>query len=181
MLTFFFFFLFSFFLHLISPQDNPCNTIQPKSKYDCLKFSANTSYCCFISSLLDPKVEKCFFYQDFRDYKGSSQIVYNSVRYEIDCGLGSTYMDSDWNMTIESRYPCGSEHPNNENDCFQGSTKENSCCYYEGHGLKNCYNLGIKFEGKTTEDGYTFICFSYTLNKKNVFIYNIIILMFFIM
>ncbi|MCQ2818239.1 MAG: hypothetical protein MJ252_13310 [archaeon] len=165
------FLLFSFivfiFLLLIPSISTGCSDTNPNESYDCLKYSTNTSYCCYIS-LLEGDSKQCYEFADFTNYKGQRHFVHGSKRYEIDCGLGSTYMDSDWDSTIESRYFCGTDSPNDENDCFKGSTSDNSCCYYEGHGLKRCYNLGIKFEGTTKEDDYTVKC------KGNTLIYSII-------
>ena len=75
-------------------------------------------------------------------------------------------------MTLEDRYSCGEEFANNYKDCSIASTKDNSCCYYEGNDLKRCYWLGIKYTGKASKHGYDFVC-------DSKFLYNKIILIFF--
>ena len=99
----------------------------------------------------------CYPYKKEK-YYGNLNINYNKQLYAIDCGIGSSYMDPDWNMTLEDRYSCGKDNPNDYKDCTDDSTHENSCCFYEGNDLKRCYWLGIKYTGKAYDNGYKFIC-----------------------
>lgn len=125
---------------------------------DCLKKSINGTFCCFLSPLDDDSLDKICYPYGVTEYLGTLQINYNKNTYEIDCGLGSTFMDSYWNLTVEDRYICGVEHPEKKEDCYKGSTDSNSCCFYEGHGLTSCYWLGVKYQATTSKNGWTFSC-----------------------
>lgn len=131
-----------------------------KNETDCLKKSVNGTFCCFLKPLEDSSKESICYPYKVTEFSGGLHINHNSITYEINCGLGSTFMDSFWNLTVEDRYICGVENPNGEKDCFAGSTTSNSCCYYEGYGLKSCYWLGKKYQAKVTRKGYTFSCSS---------------------
>ena len=125
---------------------------------DCLKDTNEDTYCCFISPLEDTSSKTMCYPYAKNKYFGYLNINHNKRLYSIDCGLGSTFMDSDWNMTLEDRGICGSPNPNGYEECHNSSTDDNSCCYYEGEDLKRCYWLGIKYTGKVSKEGYTFIC-----------------------
>ena len=129
-----------------------------EDKIECLKQTVNGTYCCHLTSLETPKLDSICYPIKFTEYLGNLQINYNKNTYEIDCGLGSTFMDSSWKLTIEDRYFCGKLNPQSKKDCSDSSTKTNSCCYYYGNGLNVCYWLGVKYEAKSKHDGYTFEC-----------------------
>ena len=170
------FLLYIFFINIFSFINNECilGTEVSKSN-ECLKETTYDEYCCFISPLEDESLPSiCYPYKKDK-YHGNLNIYHNKQLYAIDCGIGSTYMDTDWNMTLEDRYSCGSDFPNDYKDCSAASTKDNSCCYYEGNELKRCYWLGIKYTGKASNDGYEFICYSNFIFNQNVFIFFIII------
>ena len=137
-----------------------CNTNTQASKAsECLRLTTDTDYCCFISPLEDSSPSYCYLYPKDK-YFGYLNINHRKKIYEINCGLGSTFMDSNWEMTLEDRGICGSMNPNDYKDCNIASTEDNSCCYYEGEDMKGCYWLGIKYYGKVTKNKYTFICTS---------------------
>ena len=125
---------------------------------ECLRETNQDTYCCFITPLEDPSGKKMCYPYAKNKYFGYLNINHNKRIYEIDCGLGSTFMDSNWNMTLEDRGICGSPDPNSYKDCQKDSTSDNSCCFYEGEDLKGCYWLGIQYTGKVSTDEYTFIC-----------------------
>ena len=163
------------YIAIISYINGDCvlGTMASKST-ECLKNTSYDEYCCFISPLEDESLPSICYPYKKEQYFGNLNINYNKQLYGIDCGLGSSYMDTNWNMTLEDRYSCGNDNPNNYNDCTYASTKENSCCYYEGDDIKRCYWLGIKYTGKAYSDGYDFVCSSkYLLN--NLIIYILII------
>ena len=172
----YFFFFFIIYISINSINSN-CNRGSLASKSsECLKYTSFDEYCCFISPLEDTSLPSiCYPYRKDK-YYGNLNINYNKQLYAIDCGIGSSYMDPDWNMTLEDRYSCGKENPNNYNDCTADSTSDNSCCFYEGNDLKRCYWLGIKYTGKASDSDYEFICSSkYLLNS---IIFYIIIIFF---
>ena len=136
---------------------NTCSLSVATKASECLKETTQDDYCCFISPLEDSSSSMCYPYAKDK-YFGYLNINHNKKIYAIDCGLGSTFMDSNWNMTLEDRGICGSSAPNDEKDCNAASVKDNSCCYYEGEDMKGCYWLGIKFTGKVSKNKYTFIC-----------------------
>ena len=121
---------------------NQCSVSPASKASECLRQTTDRDYCCFISPLEGPPGSYCYPYP------------------EINCGLGSTFMDSNWEMTLEDRGICGNMDPVDYKDCNAASTKDNSCCYYEGEDMKGCYWLGIKYCGKVTKRKYTFICAS---------------------
>ena len=128
------------------------------SPNDCLKNSSNDTYCCFISPLEDnSKPSICYPFLKSK-YFGYLNINYDRKLYSINCGIGSTFMDSDWDLTLDDKSVCGTMYPNDYEDCTQASTDDNSCCFYEGEGMKGCYWLGIKHQGKVTKKKYTFVC-----------------------
>ena len=153
-----------------------CPYQKSDSPYDCFKQAVNGTFCCYITPLEGSSTDSYCYSLKIEDYLGNLNINHNSLVYEIDCGLGSTFMDTDWNMTLEDRQICGSENPNNEIDCFKGSMKDNSCCYYEGHGLKGCYWLGIKYDGMISKDGYNFKCKAKYLSESTFIILLLVIL-----
>ena len=169
------FLFFIIFLNIISYINNKCilGTVARKS-IDCLKNTSYDEYCCFISPLEDASLPSICYPYLKEKYHGNLNINHNKQLYAIDCGLGSTYMDIYWNMTLEDRYSCGNDFPNDYKDCTHASTKDNSCCYYEGKDLKRCYWLGIKYTGKASKDGYEFICHSEYLFNKFIFLFVII-------
>ena len=85
-------------------------------------------------------------------------INYGRELYSIDCGIGSTFMDSDWDLTLDDKSVCGTMNPKDYKDCSKASTEDNSCCYYEVDDMKGCYWLGIKHQGKVIKKKYTYIC-----------------------
>ena len=136
---------------------------------ECLKYTSYDEYCCFISPLEDTSLPStCYPYKKDK-YYGNLNINYNKQLYAIDCGIGSSYMDPDWNMTLEDRYSCGKDNPNDYKDCTSSSTSDNSCCFYEGNDLKRCYWLGIKYTGKASDKDYEFICSSNYLFNSLIF------------
>ena len=170
------FFIYLVFMHSIYGINSTCDigTITNKAS-DCLKETTNAQYCCFISPLESgsTSLSRCYPYNKEK-YYGNLNINYNKELYSIDCGIGSTYADTDWSMTLEDRYSCGKNNPNDYKDCSIDSTNDNSCCFYEGHELKRCYWLGIKYVGKAEKGGYNFVCYSLYLNKINFLIYAVI-------
>ena len=84
-------------------------------------------------------------------YYGYLNINHGQELYSIDCGIGSTFMNDEWELTLDDKYICGTMHPNNYKDCIKASTEENSCCFYEEEDMKGCYWLGIKHKGKVTK------------------------------
>ena len=163
-------FLFFYCIHIIviSYINSACTLGQKVSKSsECLRETTNEKYCCFISPLEDDSEDSICYPYDKDKYHGNLNINYGKKLYAIDCGIGSTYMDKSWNMTLEDRYSCGKQNPKDYKDCSIDSTDDNSCCFYEGNDLKRCYWLGIKYTGKANEDGYKFICHSkYFFIKK---------------
>ena len=165
-------FLISIHIFFIKYANNECilGTEVSKSS-ECLKETTNDEYCCYISPLEDESLPSICYPYKKEKYHGNLNINHNKQLYAIDCGIGSTYMDTDWNMTLEDRYSCGSDSPNDYKDCSMASTKDNSCCYYEGNDLKRCYWLGIKYTGKASKDGYDFVCDSQFLYNKKILIF----------
>ena len=154
---------------------------ETNKKTECLKERSVDEYCCFIKPLEDPTLpSKCYPYK-IDKYFGNININHNKHVYTIDCGLGSTFMDSSWNRTLEDRQICGKKIiPDNNDDCNDNSTEDNSCCYYEGEdGLRECYWLGIKYSGKVTRKGYTFICHAGNLKKLSLFLLSILVILLF--
>ena len=151
--------IFIIIISIISYIHSDCilGTIASKSS-ECLKDTSYDEYCCFISPLRDESLPSICYPYKKEKYYGNLNINYNKQLYAIDCGIGSSYMDPDWNMTLEDRYSCGKDNPNDYKDCTDDSTHENSCCFYEGYDLKRCYWLGIKYTGKAYDNGYKFIC-----------------------
>ena len=172
--------LLTLFASLIIKANSVCDTnLETDEKTDCLKERSVDSYCCFLKPLEDPTLpSKCYSYK-INEYFGNRNINHNKHVYTIDCGLGSTFMDSSWNRTLEDRQICGRKIiPDNSDDCNINSTEDNSCCYYEGEdGLKECYWLGIKYSGKVTRNGYTFICYSINLKKVSLFLVSILFIL----
>jgi len=152
-----------------------------KNSTDCLRKNKNGTFCCFLFPIEEEANEHnsfCYPY-NINDYKGGNQINYNKNKYNIDCGLGSTYMNSNWELTLSDRYMCSTEHPQKSEDCFKGSNSSNSCCYYEGYGLKSCYWLGIKYKGSTNKKGYTYECNSNILRaSKKIFLMMLLLILF---
>ena len=145
---------------------------------DCLKLTSNNTYCCFISPLEDnTKSSLCYPFPKNR-YFGYLNINYNKQKYSINCGIGSTFMDSDWDLTLNDKYICGTNNPSDYKDCIEASTDDNSCCFYEGEGMKGCYWLGIKHQGKVKKDGYEFVCEGKFLKIFNIFLFVLQILFF---
>jgi len=146
---------------------------EAEQRNDCLKNTSNDTYCCFISPLEDDtKPSICYPFLKSK-YFGYLNINYNKKLYSIDCGIGSTFMDSDWDLTLDDKSICGTMYPKDYKDCIKASTEDNSCCYYEGENMKGCYWLGIKHQGKVTKKKYTFVC-------DGKFITNFIIKLFFL-
>lgn len=144
---------------------------------ECLRKAVNGTFCCYLTPLEDKYLNSICFPYKVTKYLGNLQIHYNQITYNIDCGLGSTFMDSYWNLTVEDRYMCGVENPKNEKECHDNSTKSNTCCYYEGNGLANCYWLGVKYQARLNSNGYLFSCQSkYLQNKKQVLFYKLFLL-----
>ena len=137
---------------------NQCNLVTASKASECLRQTTDSVYCCFISPLEDSSSPSMCYPYPKDKYFGYLNINHNRKIYSINCGLGSTFMDSNWEMTLEDRGICGSTNPNDHKDCNNASTKDNSCCYYEGEDMKGCYWLGIKYCGKVTKSKYTFIC-----------------------
>ena len=146
---------------------------EAEQRNDCLKNTSNDTYCCFISPLEDDtKPSICYPFLKSK-YFGYLNINYNKKLYSIDCGIGSTFMDSDWDLTLDDKSICGTMYPKDYKDCIKASTEDNSCCFYEGENMKGCYWLGIKHQGKVTKKKYTFVC-------DGKFITNFIIKLFFL-
>ena len=141
---------------------NQCSVSPASKASECLRQTTDRDYCCFISALEGPPGSYCYPYPKDK-YFGYLNINHDKKIYEINCGLGSTFMDSNWEMTLEDRGICGNMDPVDYKDCNAASTKDNSCCYYEGEDMKGCYWLGIKYCGKVTKRKYTFICASNVL------------------
>ena len=146
------------FIISFQPIYNTCELEQIATKAnECLKETNEDTYCCFIKPLEDSSPSMCYPCPKDK-YFGNLKINYNKHIYSIDCGLGSTFMDNDWEMTLEDRQVCGTLHPNKYTDCSDASIDDNTCCYYEGEDMKGCYWLGIKYSGKVSKNKYTFIC-----------------------
>ena len=186
------YFIFLLFLKIISSQSQEdenssdefeCRLGQPaKNSTDCLKKNKNGTFCCFLFPLNEESNELnsfCYPYS-INDYKGGNQISYKKKKYNIDCGLGSTFMNRNWNLTLSDRYMCSTENPEKSEDCFKGSNSSNSCCYYEGYGLKSCYWLGIKYKGSTNKKGYFFECKANFLKVKKILLKSLLIFLLFI-
>ena len=160
-------FLFNFFLFLIflNSINSQCILDQVANKpSDCLKKTTNDTYCCFISPLEDTtKPNVCYPFLKSK-YFGYMNINYDRKLYKINCGMGSTFMDSDWDLTLDDKSICSTMNPTNYKDCTKASTDDNSCCFYEGEDMKGCYWLGIKHQGKVTKNKYTFVCEEKILN-----------------
>ena len=138
---------------------------------DCLKLTSNNTYCCFISPLQDSsKPSLCYPFVKNK-YFGYLNINYNRQLYSINCGIGSTFMDSDWDLTLNDKYICGTLNPGDYKDCIKASTDDNSCCFYEGEGMKGCYWLGIKHQGKVNKNGYKFVCEGKFIEKFFIFLF----------
>ena len=163
-------------------EETTCVLGEPaKNSTDCLRKNKNGTFCCFLFPIEEEANEQnsfCYPYS-INDYKGGNQINYNKSKYNIDCGLGSTYMNSNWELTLSDRYMCSTEHPEKGEDCFKGSNSSNSCCYYEGYGLKSCYWLGIKYKGSTNKKGYSYECNSNILRASKIFYFVILMLIIF--
>ena len=154
-----FYYGFIIFIILFSSSYSQCVLGETaNNSTDCLQKSVNGTFCCFLTPLDDSSLDNICYPYDVTEFQGNLHINYNKNTYEINCGLGSTFMDSYWNLTVENRYLCGVENPTKDKDCFTASTNSNSCCYYEGYGLKSCYWLGLKYQAKVTKDGWTFSC-----------------------
>ena len=145
----------------------PCSSEQIANKpNDCLKLSTNDTYCCYISPL-ENKENPSLCYPFLKSkYYGYLNINHGQELYSIDCGIGSTFMNDEWELTLDDKYICGTMHPNNYKDCIKASTEENSCCFYEEEDMKGCYWLGIKHKGKVTKNKYTFVCEQRYINNK---------------
>ena len=149
----------------IKSQIEPPNPIPPcilemeaSQPSDCLKRATNDTYCCYMSPLED-KTQPSICYPFLKSkYFGYLNINYNKKLYSINCGIGSTFMDSDWDLTLDDKAICGTMHPEDYQDCTKASVEDNSCCYFEGEDMKGCYWLGIKHQGKVTKNKYTFVC-----------------------
>ena len=175
-------FIFLLFLKIILSQEEEnsfddefdCRLGQPaKNSTDCLRKNKNGTFCCFLYPLEEESTELnsfCYPYS-INDYKGGNQISYNKKKYNIDCGLGSTFMNRNWDLTIAARYMCSTENPEKSEDCFKASNSSNSCCYYEGFGLRACYWLGIKYKGSTFKKGYFFECEGKFLRLKKIILF----------
>ena len=162
-----------------SPSISQCivDTVANKP-LDCLKLSTNDTYCCYISPLEDKsKPSLCYPFLKSK-YFGYLNINYDQKLYSIDCGIGSTFMNSDWNLTLDDKSICGTMNPNDYKDCTKASTEDNSCCLYEGEGMKGCYWLGIKHQGKVTKKKYSFVCKGIFINFSFYIILFIIFLLF---
>ena len=156
------FLLFIFLEKLIySEPSNPSQCIsemEASSAKECLKRTTNDTYCCYISPLEDKsKPSLCYPFLKSK-YYGYLNINYGRELYSIDCGIGSTFMDSDWDLTLDDKSVCGTMNPKDYKDCSKASTEDNSCCYYEVDDMKGCYWLGIKHQGKVIKKKYTYIC-----------------------
>ena len=145
---------------------------------ECIRHSTNDEYCCFISPLEDTSLPSICYPYNKEKYHGNLNINHNKQLYEINCGLGSTYMDIEWDMTLEDRYSCGKDEPDNYEDCSFASTKDNSCCFYEGKDLKRCYWLGIKYTGKSLNSDYNFVCCLCYININLILYFMIVIFIF---
>ena len=141
---------------------------------ECIRHSTNDEYCCFISPLEDTSLPSICYPYNKEKYHGNLNINHNKQLYEINCGLGSTYMDIEWDMTLEDRYSCGKDEPDNYEDCSFASTKDNSCCFYEGKDLKRCYWLGIK----SLNSDYNFVCCFCYININLILYFMIVIFIF---
>ena len=151
------------------------DTVATKAS-DCLKKSTNVTYCCFISPLEDKsKPSVCYPFLKSK-YFGYLNINYDRKLYKINCGIGSTFMDSDWDLTLDDKSICSTMNPQNYKDCTKASTDDNSCCFYEGEDMKGCYWLGIKHQGKVTKNKYTFVCAANFLKNFFLFLFFILIL-----
>ena len=140
---------------------------------DCLRLSTNDTYCCYITPLEDKtKPSVCYPFLK-KKYFGYLNINYDRQKYSINCGIGSTFVDSDWDLTLDDKAICGTMFPKEYNDCTKASTDDNSCCFYEGKEMKGCYWLGIKHQGKVTKNKYTFVC-------KGDFLHSVFGILFFL-
>ena len=155
-----------------------CTLSNANKASDCLKQTDQNTYCCFITPLEDTSGRTMCYPYAKNKYFGYLNINHNKHIYSIDCGLGSTFMDSNWNMTLEDRGICGKPDPKDYKDCQIDSTSENSCCYYEGEDLKGCYWLGIQYTGKVSKDEYTFICYSQYIKFYKLILFFIFLLRF---
>ena len=141
---------------------------------DCLKNTTNDTYCCYISPLEDnTKPSVCYPFLKSK-YFGYLNINYDKKLYSINCGIGSTFMDSDWDLTLDDKSVCGTMYPKDYKDCIKASSEDNSCCFYEGENMKGCYWLGIKYQGKVTKKKYSFVC---EQSYINVFIFFLLFLL----
>ena len=171
--------IFNIFIFLILQKriNSQCvlDTVASKAS-DCLKKSTNDTYCCFISPLEDKsKPSVCYPFLKSK-YIGYLNINYDRKLYKINCGIGSTFMDSDWDLTLDDKSICSTMNPQNYKDCTKASTDDNSCCFYEGEDMKGCYWLGIKHQGKVTKNKYTFVCAANFLKNFFLFLFFILIL-----
>lgn len=141
---------------------------------ECVKESKNGTYCCYLTPLNDHSLPSICYPIAINRYLGNRNINYNKKPYEIDCGVGSKFMDANWGMTLEDREICGSESPDSYENCSVSSTDDNSCCFYKNEDLKGCYWLGIKYSGKVEKDGWEYICQGRNLYFKKVYYFWII-------
>ena len=174
------FYVFFIFINLSYYIKSDCTlgTFASKAS-ECLKETTNTEYCCFISPLEDASLSSICYPYEKSKYHGNLNINHNKQLYSIDCGIGSTYTDTDWDMTLEDRYSCGKNNPNSYKDCSIDSTNDNTCCFYKSDDLKRCYWLGIKYIGKAEKGGYEFVCYSLYYNKMYLLIYAVISFLFY--
>ena len=133
---------------IISNQ-NECSSIKPNIKYDCYKYSAQETFCCYNSI-----------------GKNCTSIYKNDIKNNpgLDCGIS----EENYGLyEFEEYHPkqplddlpfqtCGEKEPKKKQDCLEYSEISNSCCFFKEGGKTGCYYIGRKYTNDLNKKSFTY-------------------------
>ena len=140
-----------------------CYKINPNDDIDCFLNTNSTNYCCYLyltneikelyNNTLLPKL--CLsIYKD--KYNKLGNINYYNINYRINCGIGTQILSG--SQISQAGKNCSIDNPKTANDCYNFSTTEDQCCFYNYKNLTGCYILGTTFNGYSNSDDISLVC-----------------------
>jgi hypothetical protein len=136
----------------LKTNNDDCGWGPPVEKKDCYNrdLENSDSYCCFLNTTIDDKTENHCLQFPKNNYTNFKNWVINDTIYSVACnteqpekGLSGT--------------KCGFSDPEgNKSMCFNFTTNENQCCYYERGNNSYCFWLGEDYTDKLSLNFLTF-------------------------
>jgi len=109
---------------VLSQGDCGPSNLKPEKTADCLKYSNNTDFCCYLNSVDTPIPFKSCINIKFDNV--FSYMTVGEMKYTVDCRGVPNY---DELFPFEAEYtPCGIANPSIATDCWKYNSEDKPCC-----------------------------------------------------